>query len=160
MSPARRAASIPSQDQDDPETPAADTVVEYKTYRSPTRKREKDEVPSLCSAGSEPRAEAKATPTGTISCSLSMEDQTSPLATTHTSPLAASRKVSADSKNKDDGNTRAYSPPLNGDHSISNKVGLLVRLLFSFALLVSYSESNRALCSIVWLEKGLAYSAS
>ena len=140
LSPARRAsAAIPSPD--DPETTTttpADTttnnnnnnntvvvvVKEYKTFRSPNRKREKDEVPSLCSAGSsseqhQPQqhavvaAAAKTTPTGTISCS--MQDQTSPLAAA--SPLGATRKKSR----------RAYSPNpppttfQNGDH---NKVGV------------------------------------
>lgn len=121
-----------------------DAVIEYKTYRSPPRKRD-EEVPSLCSTGSghleKEVKSASAVPAATkppassISCDPSMVDSTSPLASHE---QADERKQPASTKNSaaTAAGSRSQTPPRNTADT--------VRLIF---VLRHYPLKHVSVCS-------------
>jgi len=112
-----------------PKGSSSDAVLEFKTYRSPPRKKreEIDTVPSLCSDKDKIKAEARDSSSETkndrkpssISCDASM-NQTSPLASEEAKPVVGKEE----SKTAGRKNNVTFSPVPNSKENVEDKVSL------------------------------------
>jgi hypothetical protein len=130
--------SPPSRNISNSNNNNTDSVIEYKTYRSPSRKRD-EEVPSLCSTGSGhltgistrsvaenevKSAPAPKPPASSISCDPSMIDSTSPLAS-HEHADERKQPASAKKPAATGASSRSQTPP----RETADTVRLILALL-------------------------------